>query len=180
MNLLTAVQNEISSIDKTADEIETELLELKKEKEDLGKLLIENHITPMSILKKIMYLKMKMYFDHDFLEQNMFLRFLIFEPDRTFAECFAHLFTKEEFNLTSMFNKEVLKNYLLTIKMNNDEFAFLQGPVNTDKQVRASKMATFTGTDNPYMVLRENCTAKEYKSYKRRMLENKEIEKFLD
>lgn len=93
MNLLTAVQNEISSIDKTADEIETELLELKKEKEDLGKLLIENHITPMSILKKIMYLKMKMYFDHDFLEQNMFLRFLIFEPDRTFAECFAHLFT---------------------------------------------------------------------------------------
>lgn len=79
-----------------------------------------------------------------------------------------------------MFNKEVLKSYLLTIKMNNDEFAFLQGPVNTDRQVRASKMATFTGTDNPYMVIRDNCTAKEYKSYKRRMLENKEIEKFLD
>ena len=79
-----------------------------------------------------------------------------------------------------MFNKEVLKSYLLTVKMNNDEFAFLQGPVNTDRQVRASKMATFTGTDNPYMVIRDNCTAKEYKSYKRRMLENKEIEKFLD
>jgi len=39
--------------------------------------------------------------------------------------------------------------------MNNDEFQFLQGPVNTDWQVRVSKTATFTGTDNPYMVIRD-------------------------
>jgi len=98
---------------------------------------------------------MKMYFDKDFLSQHLFLRFLMFEPDRTFAECFSHLFTKEEFDQTSMFNWEVIKSYLLTVKMNNDEFQFLQGPVNTDWQVRVSKTATFTGTDNPYMVIRD-------------------------
>lgn len=83
----------------------------------MGKGLLESHETPLSVLKKIMYIKMKAYFDHDFLEQNLFLRFIIFEPDWTFAEAFSHLFTKSELDMTAMFTRDMLKDYLLSIKI---------------------------------------------------------------
>lgn len=67
------------------EQLEQKFVELYKEKKQLGKVTIENHVTPLHMLKKIMYYKMKMYFDKDFLEQNLFLRFMVTEPDLTFV-----------------------------------------------------------------------------------------------
>lgn len=56
-----------SDIKQQTDKVELELRELQKAKEELGKTLVETHTTPLSVLKKIMYYKMKLYFDNDFL-----------------------------------------------------------------------------------------------------------------
>lgn len=108
------------------------------------------------------------------------MQFLLFESDARFVKCFSHLFTREEVNAASSFSKDLLREYLTQIKYDNKFFEFIQGPVNTDEYVRKSKMATFTGTKNPFMVIRNQCTPKEYKAYWRKMLENKEIDKFLE
>lgn len=78
---------------------------------------------------------------------------MLFEPDSKFVEAFEHLFTTEEVDAASSFTKDLLKEYLIQIKFQNQFFEFMQGPVNTDEYVRKSKMATFTGTKNPYMVI---------------------------
>lgn len=92
--------------------LEQKFKDLYKEKKQLGKVIIENHVTPLHMLKKIMYYKMKMYFDKDFLEQNLFLRFMVMEPDLTFVRTFEHLFTSEEADQASGFTKEMLVSYL--------------------------------------------------------------------
>lgn len=112
-----------------------------------------------------MYYKMKMYFDKDFLEQNLFLRFMVTEPDLTFVRVFSHLFTSEEAEQASGFTKEMLVSYLNEVHNLNVEYKWMQGPINNMKQIRPSKIGTRTGIENPYNVIRFNTSPKEYKEY---------------